>query len=238
MALNNHTVPESDIFAGIELESFAPTTADGDPFLASQDGEQNSDSSITEVQSFAENNFAPKQAEFSVLHRSSGWHLLLPELLNLVFATLFWGMKAPRSFAIPEFLQLGTVLAISIISLKDKPESPWATKVVEATRIAPSLWPVLFAVILGNAIKCYARWRAENGIALGVCMEHCRYHFRTNLTSLVVRTPVEFANLRQCGWQYVHTSKFRNLDHAVPSSALDIQSFGLPSFIPRNIIRE
>jgi hypothetical protein len=61
------------------------------------------------------------------------------------------------------------VLGISIIALKDKPESPWATKVIEATRIAPSLWPVLFAVVLGNAVKCYAHWKAENGVTLGVC---------------------------------------------------------------------
>jgi hypothetical protein len=35
-----------------------------------------------------------------------------------------------------------------------------------ATRIAPSLWPVLFSGVLGNAVRALADWRVEHGIDL------------------------------------------------------------------------
>ncbi|KAJ0345992.1 hypothetical protein KNSL1_007902 [Colletotrichum chrysophilum] len=35
-----------------------------------------------------------------------------------------------------------------------------------ATELAPSLWPVIFSGVIGNALKAYANWRVEKGTSL------------------------------------------------------------------------
>jgi hypothetical protein len=58
------------------------------------------------------------------------------------------------------------VLGALVVSLKDRPESYWSMRIVQATRIAPSLWPILFSGILGNAVRHFANWRVERGVPL------------------------------------------------------------------------
>ncbi|KAF1846268.1 uncharacterized protein K460DRAFT_406484 [Cucurbitaria berberidis CBS 394.84] len=60
------------------------------------------------------------------------------------------------------FLILGGFVA----NLEAKPQSSWSTRIIQATQIAPSLWPILFSGVLGNAIRAFADWRVERGIPL------------------------------------------------------------------------
>ena len=80
--------------------------------------------------------------------RGSPSYLLTWEVLGIVIAVLF--------------LILGGFVA----KLRGQIESEWSKQVVQATRIAPSIWPILFSGILGNAIRQFANWRAERGIHL------------------------------------------------------------------------
>ena len=61
---------------------------------------------------------------------------------------------------------MSAVLGVCVADLKDKPESAWSKRVIDATRIAPSIWPIVFSGILGNSIRALADWRVERGISL------------------------------------------------------------------------
>jgi hypothetical protein len=41
--------------------------------------------------------------------------------------------------------------------------------IIRAARIAPTLFPILFAAVVGRFLKAYALWRAERGAKIGVC---------------------------------------------------------------------
>ncbi|CAN9235029.1 unnamed protein product [Alternaria alternata] len=58
------------------------------------------------------------------------------------------------------------ILGAFVVHLKDQQESAWSIKVLQATRIAPTLWPIFFSGVLGNAIRALADWRVERGIDL------------------------------------------------------------------------
>ncbi|RYN65030.1 hypothetical protein AA0117_g12232 [Alternaria alternata] len=58
------------------------------------------------------------------------------------------------------------ILGAFVVHLKDQQESDWSIKVLSATRIAPTLWPIFFSGVLGNAIRALADWRVERGIDL------------------------------------------------------------------------
>ncbi|KAF9690566.1 hypothetical protein EKO04_011507 [Ascochyta lentis] len=65
------------------------------------------------------------------------------------------------------FLILGAFVA----NLRGQNETEWSKRIIQATRIAPSIWPILFSGVLGNAVRRFANWRAERGIQL-VALEH------------------------------------------------------------------
>jgi hypothetical protein len=65
-------------------------------------------------------------------------------------------------------INIKTVFGAFVASLEEKPESSLSAKVIQATQIAPSLWPILFSGVLGNIIRVIADWRAESGIPLMV----------------------------------------------------------------------
>jgi peptidoglycan/LPS O-acetylase OafA/YrhL len=54
------------------------------------------------------------------------------------------------------------------ISLNHKEQTNWSDTVIQFSRIMPTLWPIVFAAILGNAIKWFAYWRLESSIELQV----------------------------------------------------------------------
>ncbi|UPX12110.1 uncharacterized protein EKO05_0002681 [Ascochyta rabiei] len=65
------------------------------------------------------------------------------------------------------FLILGAFVA----NLRGQNETDWSKRILQATRIAPSIWPILFSGVLGNAVRRFANWRAERGIQL-LALEH------------------------------------------------------------------
>lgn len=60
------------------------------------------------------------------------------------------------------FLTLGAC----VTSLRGETESEWSKRILQVTRIAPSVWPILFSGVLGNAVRRFANWRAERGARL------------------------------------------------------------------------
>ena len=58
------------------------------------------------------------------------------------------------------------VLGACVAHLEGQTESEWSKRVIQATRIAPSIWPILFSGVLGNAVRRFANWRAERGTRL------------------------------------------------------------------------
>ncbi|KAI1841617.1 hypothetical protein JX266_012170 [Neoarthrinium moseri] len=72
----------------------------------------------------------------------SRWNLI-PDLLWLLLPIMFFG------------------------ELQERPESPWASKVVLASTIAPSIWPLIFSAIVGGTLKAFADWKVERGLSLG-----------------------------------------------------------------------
>lgn len=60
------------------------------------------------------------------------------------------------------------MLGACVTSLAGEKETVWSIRVVQATLIAPSLWPILFSGVVGNAVRAFADWRIERGILLMV----------------------------------------------------------------------
>lgn len=59
-------------------------------------------------------------------------------------------------------------MIICVALLNKQHKSEWGEKVVETTRITPTVWPILFALIVGNTMKMLARFKAERGTTMGV----------------------------------------------------------------------
>jgi hypothetical protein len=38
--------------------------------------------------------------------------------------------------------------------------------VIQASKIAPSIWPIVFSGVLGNALRSFADWKVERGVSL------------------------------------------------------------------------
>lgn len=59
-------------------------------------------------------------------------------------------------------------LAIAIVRLDGASESSWGYAVVQASVLGPTLWPILFAAVVGLTLQRIALYNAENGTTLGV----------------------------------------------------------------------
>ncbi|KAK2774983.1 hypothetical protein FQN52_000195 [Onygenales sp. PD_12] len=60
------------------------------------------------------------------------------------------------------------VLGILAIRLDGKQISGYGEKIVQATKLGPSIFPIVFAAIVGNMLRRYALWRVENCAPLGL----------------------------------------------------------------------
>lgn len=72
----------------------------------------------------------------------------LIEFINLIFTALF------------------LAFGIAVIKLKGQPQSPWTDTVDEATRLVPTLFPILFSSVLGNSLKNFAHFKLERGATI------------------------------------------------------------------------
>ncbi|KAM5362260.1 hypothetical protein ACJZ2D_012615 [Fusarium nematophilum] len=58
-----------------------------------------------------------------------------------------------------------------IINLRDRPQTPYRDGVVQATQIAPTVWPMIFSAILGGMLKNLAHRKMQDGARMGL-IEH------------------------------------------------------------------
>jgi hypothetical protein len=58
------------------------------------------------------------------------------------------------------------VLGGMIVSLRDQPQSTIGASVIQITRVVPSIWPILFSGVLGNAVRALADFLAERGATM------------------------------------------------------------------------
>jgi hypothetical protein len=111
------------------------------------------------------------RSQKSVLWRGLPFTSLVWEIFGVILSICFLGTSEfPRKFAACMIVYITTnnqeVLGAFVASLQGKLESKWSNQVVQVTKIAPSVWPVVFSGILGNAIRALADWKVERGIPL------------------------------------------------------------------------
>ncbi|KAJ0424726.1 hypothetical protein BJY00DRAFT_309143 [Aspergillus carlsbadensis] len=58
-------------------------------------------------------------------------------------------------------------LAIIVICLHNDEVSDYGAKVIQATNLTPSIFPIVFAAIAGNMMRSWALWKAEKCASLG-----------------------------------------------------------------------
>ncbi|RSM09421.1 hypothetical protein CDV31_007727 [Fusarium ambrosium] len=91
---------------------------------------------------------------------------LLPGRLHPVGITwlLGWAWDIVLTFVPTCFI----ALALVSIHLDEQPLSDFGERVIELTRLSPTIYPILFAAISSRFYKAFARWRLEmsNGIGL------------------------------------------------------------------------
>lgn len=61
-------------------------------------------------------------------------------------------------------------LAIAIVRLDGAPESSWGYAVAQASVLGPTIWPILFAAVVGLTLQRVALYNAERGTTLGVSL--------------------------------------------------------------------
>lgn len=63
---------------------------------------------------------------------------------------------------------LNTGLGIAVLHYNNKAESDGGNVIRQAMAVTATLWPILFAAVLGPMLKAVALYRAERGVKLGV----------------------------------------------------------------------
>jgi len=85
------------------------------------------------------------------------WHLQVSTIISLLCVIEFnvWAL-------------LYIALGVLIILLRDQPESTWGNRVLEAVKVSPTVWPLVFAAVIGSRLKASAHRKVEQGATLGV----------------------------------------------------------------------
>ena len=60
------------------------------------------------------------------------------------------------------------VLGFCAVSLDQKQISSFGENVAEGLRFSPTIFPIVFAAVVGRLMRCIAQWLAESGIKLGL----------------------------------------------------------------------
>lgn len=69
----------------------------------------------------------------------------------------------------PPFEGIGTSLAWNFSGAYDGPTyGSMNLSLLQAAKLTPIILPILFAGIVGNVLRLFARWKGENGINIGV----------------------------------------------------------------------
>ncbi|KAL2821317.1 hypothetical protein BDW59DRAFT_174183 [Aspergillus cavernicola] len=59
-------------------------------------------------------------------------------------------------------------LAVLVLAINGREVNERRDAVIQATRLGPTVFPIVFAAIVGSMMRNYALWRAQNGAALGL----------------------------------------------------------------------
>lgn len=59
-------------------------------------------------------------------------------------------------------------LGACLTSLECETESKLSVRVLQASKVAPSVWPVVFSGVLGSAVRAFADYKVERGVSLMV----------------------------------------------------------------------
>jgi hypothetical protein len=60
------------------------------------------------------------------------------------------------------------VLSFRALAVDGLPLSPEGDIVIQAARLGPTVFPIVFAAVVGRLMKSLALWKAERGSELGV----------------------------------------------------------------------
>jgi hypothetical protein len=96
--------------------------------------------------------------------------------LDLVIAP---SISASSNHMLIETKLTHAVLASCALALDSQPLSPWGQRIVEATKLGPTVYPIIFAGLVGRLMKSMALWRAERGANLGVRVLICSKTLRS-----------------------------------------------------------
>ena len=61
-----------------------------------------------------------------------------------------------------------SVLGAFVVRLRDQPESNWGDIILQSTKVAPTIWPIVFAAVVGGMLKASAHHKVQQGASLGV----------------------------------------------------------------------
>ncbi|KAJ2902875.1 hypothetical protein MKZ38_010686 [Zalerion maritima] len=103
-----------------------------------------------------------------------------PQRIQLSQVTLLVSLVVDVPLTIVSLLFF--VLSIAAVLLKDRPTTDSTAQFVsEATKLGPTVFPILFAALVGRALKHIARFKAERGIKISVLwpLMNCRTLFDT-----------------------------------------------------------
>lgn len=121
------------------------------------------------MQKGARSGYFPANAHDSMEWKGNAWYALTWEVLGIVVAICFLSKSCAQYTQ--SITNVSVVLGAFVVHLNDQQESAWSIRVIQATRLAPSLWPILFSGVLGNAIRALADWHVERGVDLLVRKE-------------------------------------------------------------------
>lgn len=103
--------------------------------------------------------------------------MLVVEIAMSMLPILFIGNSnlSSHCLTVEEPLLMTTLVIASLVAyLNGKKTSSMGSTVEGIIQYLPTIFPILFAAIMGKFFKTLALYRAERGILLGVCLEHYR----------------------------------------------------------------
>jgi hypothetical protein len=95
------------------------------------------------------------------------FYALTWDVLGILVSICFLGTLS-RALHTWDIADAFTVLGAFVAHLKGQEQSAWSLRVLQVTKLAPSLWPIFFSGVLGNAVRALADWRVERGVDLMV----------------------------------------------------------------------
>ncbi|KAF2646126.1 hypothetical protein P280DRAFT_475062 [Massarina eburnea CBS 473.64] len=80
----------------------------------------------------------------AVFWKGRSFYALTWDFPGIILSSCFLGEPFPR-LRYNSIMLISVALGVCVTSLKDKPENAWSNRIIEATRIAPSIWPIIFS---------------------------------------------------------------------------------------------